>query len=694
MRFALVGNPNCGKTTLFNVLTGSTAHVANWPGVTFDRREGTYKGLAERVTVVDLPGIYSLSPYSPEEVVSRNFIIDENPELIINIVDATNLERNLYLTTQLLETDLPIIVALNMMDIVEKNNIKIDIPVLEKKLGVPVLSISALKGDGAKALMEKAIKAAQTKRGAVSVLAASNMAQAYEGVVGMMRDKNVAHPIFHGVKLLEGDSLERGMHPELHGAVKDLRDKVRLDACFDGDFEAAVADARYKYIEKEYTQAVTKSDRLPLTEKTEKIDKLLTHKVFGIPMFMLFMFVVFHLTFTEDLLFLSKLGILEEGILSPGVFLLGCTEVLVEGLSGLIGGGLEALGAADWVHGLLIDGVLAGMGAVLSFLPQILLLFFFLSIMEDTGYMSRAAFLMDRLMQKFGLSGKAFMPLLMGFGCSVPAMMGTRTLQSDKERKLTIMLLPFFSCGAKLPIWAMFTAAIFPNNADFVVFCIYFIGIITAVIVAVILDRTLLKGPVAPFILELPAYHVPRIQSLLQHLWEKLKDFVFRATTLIAGATVIIWFLANFSFTLQMVDANSAESILGVIGNFLRPIFIPLGFASGDDGWRNVVAIVTGLIAKEMVVSTMGVLYGAGGDALEDDKAATLLGGALAATFSPVAALSFMAFNLLSVPCMAAVATANAEFKSGKWTWITVGIWLSTAWLVSFLIFSIGSLFV
>jgi len=696
MRFALVGNPNCGKTTLFNVLTGSTAHVANWPGVTFDRREGVYKGADERVTIVDLPGIYSLSPYSPEEVVSRNFIIDENPDLIVNIVDATNLERNLYLTTQLLETDLPIIVALNMMDIVKKNNIKIDMEMLSKKLGVPVVAISALQGDGAKDLMTKAVAAAKNKRTATSVLSDSHLDEAYKGVLKMMQDKEVAHPVFHGVKLLEGDSLERGMHPELQGAVKSLRDAVQLDECFNQDFEAAIADARYKYIEKEYAKAIQKPAISAFTKRTEKIDKLLTHKLLGIPMFMLFMFIVFHLTFTEDLLFLSGVfGILEEGIPSPGVYLLGLTEFLVGLISDLATSGLEALGAADWVHGLIVDGVLAGMGAVLSFLPQILMLFLFLSIMEDTGYMSRAAFLMDRLLQKFGLSGKAFMPLLMGFGCSVPAMMGTRTLQNEKERKLTIMLMPFFSCGAKLPIWAMFSAAVFPGRADLVVFCVYFIGIITAGIVAVILDKTVLKGPVAPFILELPAYHIPRLRSLLLHLWEKLKDFVFRATTLIAGATVIIWFLSNFDFTFHMVEANSQESILGIIGTFIRPIFIPLGFASGPDGWKNVVAIVTGLIAKEMVVSTMGVLYtGAEGDALEDETAGTLLGTALAAAFSPVAALAFMAFNLLSVPCMAAVATANAEMRKGKWTWFTIGLWLGTAWIVSFLINIVGSLFV
>ena len=692
MRFALVGNPNCGKTTLFNTLTGSSAHVANWPGVTFDRREGVYKGASERVTVVDLPGIYSLSPYSPEEVVSRNFIIDENPDLIVNIVDATNLERNLYLTTQLLETDLPIIVALNMMDIVKKNNIQIDMVTLEKKLGVPVVAISALQGDGAKAMMAKAVETARTKRAATSVLEASNLGAAYSGVLKMMKDKNVAHPVFHGVKLLEGDSLERGMHPELQGAVKSLRDAVQLDECFNQDFEAAVADARYKYIEKEYTKAVQKAADTRSAKRTEKIDKLLTHKVLGIPMFMLFMFIVFHLTFTEDLLFLSGIfGILEEGIPSPGVYLLGLTEVLVEFISELVGNGLTALGAGDWVHGLLIDGVLAGMGAVLSFLPQILMLFLFLSIMEDTGYMSRAAFLMDRLLQKFGLSGKAFMPLLMGFGCSVPAMMGTRTLQSEKERKLTIMLMPFFSCGAKLPIWAMFAPLVLPGSPDLVVFCVYFIGIITAAIVAIILDKTVLKGPVAPFILELPAYHIPRLRNLLLHLWEKLKDFVFRATTLIAGATVIIWFLSNFSFTLHMVEANSQESILGAIGMFLRPVFIPLGFASGPNGWKAVVAIVTGLIAKEMVVSTMNVLYdGAEGDAVEG----TIAGTALAAAFSPVAALAFMTFNLLSVPCMAAVATANAEMRKARWTWFTIFLWLATAWIISFLINMVGSLIV
>ena len=679
MRFALVGNPNCGKTTLFNVLTGSTAHVANWPGVTFDRREGVYKGASEPATIVDLPGIYSLSPYSPEEVVSRNFIIDENPDLIINIVDATNLERNLYLTTQLLETDLPIIVVLNMMDIVKKNNIDIDMATLSGKLGVPVVATSALHGVGAKDLMAKAIAAAKNKRKATSILSGSTLNDAYLGVLAMMKEKEVAHPVFHSVKLLEGDSLERGMHPELQGAVKNLRDAVQLDPCFDHDFEAAIADARYKYIEQEYTQAVQKTGNLSTAKRTERIDKLLTHRVLGIPMFMLFMFIVFHLTFTEDLLFLSGIfGLLEEGIPSPGVYLLGMTEVLIEFLSGLADSGLAALGAAEWVHGLLIDGVLSGIGAVLSFLPQILMLFLFLSIMEDTGYMSRAAFLMDRVLQKFGLSGKAFMPLLMGFGCSVPAMMGTRTLQNEKERKLTIMLMPFFSCGAKLPIWAMLCSVIFPGRADLVIFCIYFIGIITAIIVAIILDKTVLKGPMAPFILELPAYHIPRLRSLLLHLWEKLKDFVFRATTLIAGATVIIWFLSNFSFTFQMVEANSQESILGMIGMFLRPLFIPLGFASDIDGWKNIVAIITGLIAKEMVVSTMEVLYTPGMDWNN--------------VFSSVTALSFMAFNLLSVPCMAAVATANAEFRKAKWTWFTIGLWLATAWIISFIINIVGSL--
>ncbi|MGI6161602.1 MAG: ferrous iron transport protein B [Christensenellales bacterium] len=692
MRFALAGNPNSGKTTLFNSLTGSTAHVGNWPGVTVDRKEGVYKKLKEHIDIIDLPGIYSLSPYTPEEVIARNYIIDDNPDLIINIVDATNLERNLYLTTQLLETDCPVVVALNMIDAVKKDGASIDVGVLEAKLGVPVIAISALRDDGVKELMEAAYDAAKKKRKGHSVVSESYMGEVLGKITEMLSASGITHPVFHAVKLLEEDELEM-QHVEAAQKAQELKSAIKLDEALGGDFEAGIADIRYRYITANLSKALVQTKKRGELTRSDKIDKVLTNKYVGIPIFLAFMFIVFHTIFSEDFLGIEAIfgG---EAIPSLGVWLGGLAEELIALISDGLASLLMAAGASDWVLGLVIDGVVAGVGAVLGFLPLILLLFLFLSIMEDTGYMARVAFLMDRVLRRFGLSGKAFLPMLMGFGCSVPAMANVRTLADDKERKLTLMLMPFFSCGAKLPVWAMIAGAIFPGSTDLVVFGIYVLGILVAVIASMILKKTLLKGAVPPFIMELPTYRLPQIRNLFIHLWDKLKHFVVRATTIIAGSTVVIWFLSNFSFTLEMVDANSAQSILGVIGNFIRPIFVPLGWASGDMGWRAVVATLTGLIAKEMVVSTMGVLYNPGveGDALEDEAAATALTAALAATFSPLAAISFMAFNLLSVPCMAAVAAASAELNSRKWTWITIGFWMLTAWVVSFLIFNVGSL--
>lgn len=693
MKFALAGNPNSGKTTLFNALTGSTAHVGNWPGVTVDRKEGTYRLASEKVSIVDLPGIYSLSPYTPEEVVSRNYILGGEPDLVINIVDATNLERNLYLTTQILEADIPVIVALNMMDVVEKDGGKIEADALAEKLGVPVVPISALREDGIKSLMEKALAAAKGTRSGRSPLEFSPFAGEFAKIAALFRSKGISHPVFHAVKAFEGDLLEKNLDARLAGQVEEIKRTVTLDPALEGDFEAAVADIRYKHITAHYKQTMTSPGRSSLYSRSDRIDFVLTHKLLGIPIFLFFMYMVFHLTFAEPLMFTDRF--VEEGIASPGVMLQGWMGEATDALSDAVSGFLEARDASEWVHGLIVDGLLAGVGAVLSFLPQILMLFLFLSIMEDTGYMARAAFLMDRLLRRFGLSGKAFLPLLMGFGCSVPAMMGTRTLEDERERRLTIMLMPFFSCGAKLPIWSMFAAAIFPENADKAVFGIYVIGILAAVVTAIILRMTVLKGSASVFIMELPAYHMPQLRNLILHLWEKLKGFVVRATTIIAGATVVIWFLSNFDFSLQMIEANSQESIVGILGSFAVPLFLPLGFASTPDAWKAVVAIVTGLIAKEMVVSTLGVLYtpGAEGDALEDEEAASALGLALVASFSPAAALSFMTFNLLSVPCMAAVATANAELKKAKWTWATIGFWLLTAWVGSFIVYHVSALF-
>lgn len=688
MRIALVGNPNSGKTTLFNALTGSTARVGNWPGVTVDRKEGVYKKLDEPMQIIDLPGIYSLSPYSPEEIIARNYIIEELPDLIINIVDATNLERNLYLTTQLLETDRPVVIALNMMDVLKKQGTEINLVALEKIIGVPVVPISAINSDGIKELMIKARDTVKEVRLVKSVLEDSYLGKEFSQIINLLKENDISNPVFHAVKSLENDNLEKANFSEsLANDIENIRQSIALDEDLEGDFEAAVADARYRFISDNIASLVVKKESSLGLTYSDKIDKVLTNKFFGIPIFLFFMFVVFHVTFSENFL-----GV--EGLASPGVWLQGLTDELMTFISDSVAGFLENQGAAEWTQGLVVDGVIAGVGAILSFLPQILMLFLFLSIMEDTGYMARAAFLMDRILRNFGLSGKAFMPLLMGFGCSVPAMMGTRTLENDKERRLAIMLMPFFSCGAKLPIWAIFSAAIFPEYADLVVFAIYIGGIVIAAIAAIILNRTLLKGEASPFIMELPAYHLPQIKSLVIHLWSKLKGFVLRASTIIAGSTVIIWFLANFDFSLAMVEANSAESILGVLGTAITPIFKPLGFANGEFAWKAIVAAITGLIAKEMVISTLGVLYNpeVEGDALEDEDAENALSDALAETFDPLSAISFMFFNLLSVPCMAAVATANAELRSPKWTAITICFWLFTAWIVSFLIYNIGSL--
>ncbi len=691
MRFALAGNPNSGKTTLFNTLTGSTAHVGNWPGVTVDRKEGTYKKLSEPITIIDLPGIYSLSPYSPEEVIARNHIIDEHPDLIINIVDATNIERNLYLTTQLLEMDCPVVVALNMIDVVNREGVRIDIDLLASRLDAPVIPISALRADNIKGLMDKAYECAKNKRAAASVLSHSYLGEGFDKIAALLAGNDKRHPVFHAVKLLEGDPLERDELPNTTALVEGIKASMKLDPALKGDFEAAVADARYRFITALCAEAVIKTKPDGLTV-SDRIDKVLTSRAFGIPIFVAVMFLIFHLTFGEDLLALGAIfGI--EPVPSPGVWLQGLAGGFMDWLSAASGALLSSAGAAAWVSGLVVDGLIAGVGSVLSFVPQIMMLFLFLTLLEDSGYMSRAAFLMDRLLRRFGLSGKAFLPLLMGFGCSVPAMMGTRVLDNDRERRLTVMLMPFFSCGAKMPIWAMFAAAIFSENADLMVFGVYFIGIATSVVAALILKSTVFKGESSPFIMELPAYRLPKATNFLLNLWEKLKGYIVRAATVIAAATVVIWALANLSFSFELVEASGASSILGTLGNFIRPLFVPLGFASGEAGWRAVVAILTGLIAKEMVVSTMGVLYTPGaGDALENETAGAALAAALAGVFSPAAALSFMAFNLLSVPCMAAVAAMRAEMRKKKWFWGTIAFWLLTAWIVSFLIYNIAGI--
>ena len=698
MKFCLAGNPNSGKTTLFNSLTGSTAHVGNWPGVTVDKREGVYKKLPERVHIVDLPGIYSLSPYTPEEVVSRNYILEEHPDVIINIVDATNLERNLYLTTQLIETDIPVVIALNMMDVVEKNGDKIDKKALESLMGVPVVEISALKNKNLAALMKTAYETAGKGKGGRSVIEQSGvLGGVYKEIVGLYGDAGCGDKVFHAVKMLEADEIETAKFPEIAKKAAGLKSKINAKA-FDDDFEAMVADARYRFLTQHISSVISRAAREENT-RSDRADRVLTHRIWGIPLFLLIIFAVFHITFAEDFLFLNGLfgvsvtdpgwinffsgmgyeGMLEEAaggvvsmaVPSVGVWLQSWMGWLTGSIIDVVSGWMSASPA--WLSGLVCDGLLSGLDAIFSFLPQILLLFLFLSILEDSGYMARVAFIMDRAFRKFGLSGKAFMPLLMCFGCGVPGVMATKTLENEKERRMTMMIAPFFSCGAKLPIWLAFAGVLFAGQyGDLVVFSVYLIGIVVAIVAAIILRFTVFKGETPPFIMELPSYHLPQFKNLMAHLWEKLKHFIIKAGTIIAASIVVIWFLSNFDFAFWngMVD-NIEYSMLGRIGNVIKYLFYPLGFAMGADGWKFVVASLTGLLAKEEVVATLEVL--SGGLGLE----------ALLGSMTVASAYSFMLFNLLAVPCMAMVAAVYGEMGSGKRTWGAIGFWLLTAYVVS-----------
>ncbi len=655
MRFALVGNPNSGKTTLFNRLTGSNAKVGNWPGVTVDIKEGRYRINEETAGIIDLPGIYSLFPYTQEEVIAKNYIIDEKPDLIINIVDATNLERNLYLTTQILETDIPVVVALNLMEQAEKNGVQVDISVLEKSLGVPVLGISALTGMGIKELMEIAFKKAKMPYQGNSVLTKSDLSDKYNKILKSVRENNVPHPHFAAARLLEED------------------------------FDAEVADARYRFITKNCGKMVIgKRDSFQISEQ---IDMVMTNKYFGIPVFFAMMMLVFHCTFSTDFLLI-------QGLPSPGILLRSLLEQFTDWLLPLVGMGLESLNASPWAVSLVVDGILNGIMSILSFLPQILLLFLFLSIMEDSGYMSRAAFIMDRLLRKLGLSGKAFIPMIMGFGCTVPAILATRTLENEKSRKLTIMLMSGFSCGAKLPVWTMIIQAFHPDYADLAIFAVYLIGIVCAILFGLILQRILFKDDNTPFIMELPNYRVPQIRNVALTLWEKMKGFVLRAATLIAASAIVLWFLTRFDFSLNMLEQpGSAESILGIIGSTIRPIFIPLGFANSvTEGWKMVVSIFTGLVAKESIVSTMSVLF-VGNTTIESGDVSSALNFALRNTMSVAGAWSFMIFNLLTIPCVGAVSAAISELRSKKWTAITLCFWFVSSYIVAELVYFIVTLF-
>ena len=725
-QFALAGNPNCGKTTLFNLLTGSTAYVGNWPGVTVDKKVGTYKKGAEPVQIVDLPGIYSLSPYTPEEVISRNFILEEKPACVINIVDATNLERNLYLTTQLMEIDVPLIIALNMMDAVEKSGDVIDAKLLEEKIGLPVVTISALKGTGIKELMDRAISISQKPREGVTVLRDSAIAHLVQDVNIALRAQNVEAPLFHAVKLSEMDEIETQMHPELVKMVDEFKSTFKDDT-FGNDLEAVVADARYKYISANYSTAYThKGAKGEKLTKSDKADKVLTHRIWGIPIFIVILFVIFHLTFSEDFLYISAIAgglpSLEElgmdtenagvtllacfydgAVFSPGVILTNLLNWLLEWINVLAE--MACASAPAWVGSFVVDGILGGVFAVLGFIPQILTLFLFFSILEDTGYMARIAFILDRIFRKFGLSGRAFMPMVMGFGCSLPAMINTRTLADDKERTSTVRVIPFFSCGAKLPILTAVAGAIVAyfgvGNADVITMCMYLLGICTAIVTVILMRSTTMRGEVPPFIMELPAYHAPRFQSLMVHLWDKTKHYVKKAFTIILASTIVIWFLSSFNWSWQFLinedgdNLRMNESILGSIGMLIQPLFTPLGFGSQlgvEFGWVFAVAAITGLVAKENVIATFGSLAAViVGSLIATEDGVSEVTAMIQGTGIGIPGLiSFIAFNMLTIPCFAACATARAELPKGKFKW-TLLFWLATSYVVSMAIYLIGS---
>ena len=714
-KFALAGNPNSGKTTLFNSLTGATAHVGNWPGVTVDKREGTYRKLGEPIYIVDLPGIYSLSPYTPEEVISRNYILEEKPDCIINIVDATNLERNLYLTTQLLEIDVPVVVALNMSDVVRKNGDKIDAKTLSEKLGTPVVEISALRQENLDALMDEAVKAANKERKGSTIISDKDLLHLISDVQIAMELEKIENPLFHAIKLVELDELETAMHPDLVDTVNKFKASFKNET-FGSDFEALIADERYEYIAKNYATTLVKAKKSEVKDeekltKSDKIDKVMTHRIWAIPLFILIMFFIFHFTFSEDLFFMNRIFGLEihnegfinfltgmgaeydevteelitlGGIPSIGVWLQNWFGWLTGSLIDVVRGWFETGGAAEtWYCSLLCDGLLTGLDAVLSFVPQIMILFLFIAILEDSGYMARVAFILDRAFRKFGLSGKAFIPMLTGFGCSVPAIMATRTLEDEREKNRTIRLMTCFSCGAKAPIWALLAGvgAMAGFAGDIFVFTIYLGGIACAIIFALFMKLFSKDQYVSPFIMELPQYHLPQARNVGAHLWEKFKHYLIKAGTIIAACTIVIWFLSNFGWDFWNGLVDIEESILADLGRGLRYFFYPLGcleggWTYGSDGWKYVVSTITGLIAKEDVVATMAEL------GLEEGTIALSLAGVY----------SFAVYNLFTLPCFAAIGAAHGEQK-GKEFWLTLLWWFAMSYGFALTVYWIGSLF-
>ena len=683
VKIALAGNPNCGKTTLFNALTGSNQFVGNWPGVTVEKKEGKLKGHKD-VVIMDLPGIYSLSPYTLEEVVARNYLIGDRPDAILNIVDGTNIERNLYLSTQLMELGIPVIMAINMMDLVEKNGDKIHIDKLSKKLGCEVVEISALKGTGIQKAAEKAVALAQQKKNMVPVHEFSKDA---EEVITEVENKLTGivaedQKRFFAIKLLEkDDKIKEQMKsvPDVSNEIKEMEDR------FDDDTESIITNERYVYISSIIGECISKSSKEKLTT-SDKIDRIVTNRWLAIPIFAVVMFLVYYVSVTT-------IGSILTDWTNDTLF----GEWIIPGAQSLF----ENIGCADWLTGLIVDGVISGVGAVLGFVPQMLVLFLFLAFLESCGYMARVAFIMDRVFRKFGLSGKSFIPMLIGSGCGVPGVMASRTIENDRDRKMTIMTTTFIPCGAKLPIIALIAGAFF-NNAGWVAWSAYFVGVAAIVCSGIILKKTkMFAGDPAPFVMELPAYHWPTVGNVLRSMWERGWSFIKKAGTIITLSTIILWFLMNFGWTdagfgmlsfdgLEgaALEAAQAECILAKIGSAIGWIFTPLGWTQSGNGWKMAVAAISGLIAKENVVATFGMLFGFA-EVAEDG---TEFWGNLAAVMTPVAAYGYLVFNLLCAPCFAAMGAIKREMNNTKWFWFAIGYQCGLAYVVSLCIYQIGTL--
>ena len=678
---ALAGNPNCGKTTLFNALTGSNQFVGNWPGVTVEKKEGKLKGHKD-VTITDLPGIYSLSPYTLEEVVARNYLINERPDAILNIVDGTNIERNLYLSTQLMELGIPVIMAVNMMDIVEKNGDKIHIDKLAKSLGCEVVEISALKGTGVQKAAEKAVVIAEKKNRNIPV---HKFASEVEAVLESIEEKLSGivpeeQKRFFAIKLLERDdkiSEQVSNLPDVSAEIAKIEEEM------DDDTESIITNERYVYISSIIDHCFTRGKKDKVTT-SDKIDRIVTNRFLALPIFAVIMFIVYYVSVTTVGTWATDWA--NDGVFGDGWSLFGLVDV--PGVPVIIGNLLDAVNCAPWLEGLILDGIVAGVGAVLGFVPQMLVLFIFLAFLESCGYMARVAFIMDRIFRKFGLSGKSFIPMLIGTGCGVPGVMASRTIEHDRDRKMTIMTTTFIPCGAKLPIIALIAGALF-GGASWVAPSAYFVGIAAIICSGIILKKTkMFSGEPAPFVMELPAYHMPTVSNVLRSMWERGWSFIKKAGTVILLSTIVVWFTSYFGWVdgqfRMLEDLELDHSILARVGSAVAWIFAPLGWGN----WKSAVAAITGLVAKENVVGTFGILYGFS----EVAENGTEIWGSLAGSMTAVAAYSFLVFNLLCAPCFAAMGAIKREMNNAKWFWFAIGYQTLLAYVVSLCVYQIGTL--